>query len=86
MLRLWAKTIKDQKITQSYIYESIDNFSADTFYLHVANICHKMDIATPVVLKTHVQNFVTFNNVTFLPRDFVESVNFDKFTIEDASL
>lgn len=86
MLRLWAKTIKDQKITQSYIYESIDNFSADTFYLHVANICHKMDIATPVVLKTHVQNLVTFNNVTFLPRDFVESVNFDKLTIEDASL
>ncbi len=86
MLRLWAKTIKDQKITQGYIYESIDNFSADTFYLHVANICHKMDIATPVVLKTHVQNLVTFNNVTFLPRDFVESVNFDKFTIEDASL
>lgn len=86
MLRLWAKTIKDQKITQSYIYESIDNFSADTFYLHVASICHKMDIATPVVLKTHVQNLVTFNNVTFLPRDFVESINFDKFTIEDASL
>lgn len=85
MIRLWAKTIKGQKITKSFIYESIDNFTEETFYLHIQELCHKMDIPTPVVLDFHVNNYINFNNCSFLPRDFVESISFDKLLIEDAS-
>ncbi len=86
MIRLWAKTIVNQKIDKSYIYESIDKFLPETFHLHMQQICHTLDIGTPVILKTHVQNLINFNTVTFLPRDFVENVSFDKLIIENASL
>ena len=85
MIRLWAKTIKGQKITKSFIYESIDNFTEETFYLHIQELCHKIDIPTPVILDFHIRNYINFNNCSFLPRDFVESINFDKLIIEDAS-
>ena len=85
MIRLWAKTIKGHKITKNFIYESIDNFSEETFYLHIQELCHKLDIPTPVVLDFHIRNYINFNNCAFLPRDFVESIPFDKLVIEDAS-
>lgn len=86
MIRLWAKTTKGQKLTRSYIYESIDNFNKETFYLHVQELCHKLDIPSPVVLNYHIENFINFNNCVFTTRDFVESINFDKLVIEEASI
>lgn len=86
MIRIWAKTIVKHKITKSYIYESIDNFNKETFYLHMQEICHNLDIPSPVVLAYHINNYVEFNNCTFTQRDFVESINFDKLVIEEASL
>ena len=74
------------KITRSYIYESIDNFNEEHFYKHIEKICHEIDIPTPVILKNHIANYVDFNNAIFLPRDFVESIDFDKFIIENAAL
>lgn len=86
MLRIWARTITDNKIAKSYIYESIDNFSEDTFRAHVEKMCHELDIPTPAILKSHIKNYVDFNNVTFLPRDFVEWVDFEKLILENATL
>ena len=86
MIRIWARTTKNGKITRSYIYESIDNFSETTFLKHMQKICHAIDIPTPIVLKNHISNYVDFNTSTFLPRDFVESIDFDRFIIENAVL
>ena len=44
----------------------------------------EFDIPTPIILKSHITNYVDFNNTTFLPRDFVESIDFDRFIIENA--
>lgn len=86
MIRIWARTMVDGKITRSFIYESIDNFSEEKFFLHIQKMCHEIDIPTPVILKSHIKNYVDFNNSVFLPRDFVESIDFDKFIIENATL
>lgn len=86
MIRIWARTVQDGKITRSHIYESIDNFSDDMFHKHIEKICHELDIPTPAILKSHITNYVDFNNCVFLPRDFVESIDFEKFVIENASL
>ncbi len=86
MVRIWARTVSENKITRSYIYESIDNFNESTFYKHIEKICHEMDIPTPAILKTHIANYVDFNNSVFLPRDFIESIDFEKFIIENAAL
>ena len=86
MIRMWAKITKGQKIQKNLIYESIDNFNKETFYLHIQEICHRLDIATPVVLNYHINNYVNFNNCFFSARDFVETINFDKLVIEEASI
>ncbi len=86
MIRIWARTVSDNKITRSYIYESIDSFNEEKFFKHIEKLCHEMDIPTPIILKSHITNYVDFNNSTFLPRDFVESIDFDKFIIENATL
>ncbi len=86
MIRIWAKTIKDNKITRSYIYESIDSFDDSKFFMHIERICHELDIPTPAILKSHIANYVDFNISSFLKRDFVESIDFDSFVIENAQL
>ena len=86
MLRIWARTMVGEKITRSYIYESIDSFEEETFKLHIANICHEMDIPTPAIISSHIRNFDEFNNSVFLKRDFVEQIDFDKFIIENAAV
>ena len=84
MIRIWAHTTKNGKNTRSYIYESIDNFAENTFFKHLQKICHEIDIPTPIILKSHITSYVDFNISTFLPRDFVESIDFDKLIIENA--
>ena len=86
MLRIWARTTIGGKITRSFIYESIDNFSEETIRKHIEKMCHEIDIPTPIILKSHITNYVDFNNTTFLPRDFVESIDFDRFIIENATM
>ena len=84
MVKIWAKVIKENKLVKDIIYESIDTFNISDLYLYMQEICHKMDEPSPVVLKTHENNFLNFNTCTFLSRDFVESVSFDKLVIENA--
>ena len=86
MIRIWARTVNEEKITRSYIYESIDNFNPETFYKHVEKICHEIDIPTPMILKNHIANYVDYNNTIFSSRDFVESIDFEKFILENAIL
>ena len=86
MIRIWAYTTVETKITRSFIYESIDNFSPEKFRFHIEKICHELDIPTPVILKTHIDNFDEFNIVNFSIRDFIESIDFEKFVLENAIL
>ena len=84
MIRIWAHTTVDTQNTRSYIYESIDNFSQEKFRIHIEKICHELDIPTPVILKTHIENYENFNIVNFSSKDFIESVDFDKLILENA--
>ena len=86
MIRIWAHTMVDSKNTRSFIYESIDNFSEEKFRFHIEKICHELDIPTPVILKTHTNNYENFNIVTFYARDFIEYIDFEKLILENASL
>lgn len=84
MIKLWAKIITDNKIQADTIYESADNYSRDEFFEHISEICYKLNIPTPVLVASHYANYEVFNLVKFLPRDFVESVDFDRLEIENA--
>lgn len=84
MVKIWAKIMNENKLEKDLIYEAIGTFDPSELYLHVAEICHRMDIPAPVVLHTHEYNFMAFNTCTFLTRDFVEYVPFEKLVLENA--
>lgn len=83
MFRIWAKILKDGKIVRQTTYEKDDKFAYSHFFSYLADICEELDIATPILLKTHIFNYAKFNVVRFLPRDFAENVDFDKLILEN---
>ncbi len=86
MFKIWAKILKENKIQKQLVYERDEKFSYGNFFNYLADICEGLDIATPVLLKTHIFNYAKFNTVRFLPRDFAESVPFDKLVLENIVL
>ena len=82
MFKIWAKTIKNDRVKKSHIYKGEDTFQIKLFSKYLGDICEQMDVPTPVLLKSHIKNFDAFNMTRFLPSDFVESVDFDRLTLE----
>jgi len=82
MFRILAKTTIDNKIINSYVFESSDDFEIDNFFDYVNSICYELDIPNPVILVKHIKNFILFNYTTFFEEDFVEKVNFEKMVLE----
>ncbi len=83
--QIWAKTVKGEKITRNYLYTLDAPFDEDKLFEYVCDITHELDIPTPVILKSHIYNFVHFNIVRFRARDFVEDVDFDVFSLENST-
>ncbi len=86
MFKIWAKVVKDGKIINQLTYQRDDAFAYGNFFTYLADICEGLDIATPVLLKTHIFNYAKFNQVRFIPRDFTESIDFDKLILENILL
>lgn len=82
MLRIWAKVYRDEHIVKQTAYENGKKFTYADFFKYLADICDALDIPTPVLLKTHLFNYAKFNHVVFRPRDFMESVDFEKLVLE----
>ncbi len=85
MVRIWAKVVKEEKILKDTIFFTQDNFEVASFYDYISDICQTLNIATPIILSKHIYHYTSFNTATFLPQDFPEDVDFDKFVIEEAS-
>ena len=83
--RIWAKTVKGDKITRDYMYTLDGPLDEERMFEYICEITRAMDIATPLVLKHHVYNFVHFNIAKFLAREYVEPVDFDFFTLENTT-
>jgi hypothetical protein len=86
MFRIWAKVIKDGKINGQCVYEREGSIDYSEFFDYTREICEKLDVPTPIVIKTHLFNYAKYNVLTFRKDDFVEEVNFDKLIFENALL
>lgn len=86
MFRLWAKVIIGEKIIRQVTYERDDKFVYSQFFNYLSDICEELDIATPIILKTHIFNYAKFRTVKFTARDFAEPPEFDKLIIENITL
>ena len=81
-MKVWAKTVVDEKITRDLLYEYGSVSNEEEFVAVMQNVCEQMDIPTPVVTRVNFNHFMMFNNTRFKPRDFVESVDFDMLDLE----
>ena len=80
MLKIWSKIYLADKIVKSKLvtFESAHIL----FFDMIKEICHQLDIATPVILNSHFEDFISFRHCVFASGDFIESINFDKLIIE----
>ena len=82
-MRLWGKVMIQDKIIRQFVLEKDEKIVFSRFYEYLTELCSALDIPTPVLLKAHVMQFAKFRHVKFIPRDFVDGVDFDKFWVEN---
>ena len=78
--------MKKDKILKQYVLERFETIDYSKFFDYLREICENLDIATPVLIKTHLFNYAKYNNVRFTQADFVETIDFDKLVLENAFL
>ena len=86
MVRIWAKVMKKDKIIKQCVFEKEGITDYSLFFDYLRDICEKLDISTPVLIKTHLFNYAKYNVVRFKQDDFVEPIDFDKLVLENALL
>ena len=74
--------MKGDKILRDVIYENDLTLTPSNFQRTLQEISYKLDVATPVTLPTHYKHFERFNRVKYLPRDFIEAVDYTSFVLE----
>ena len=80
MVKIWGKVIKNEKIVKSHVLE-IDETNT-SFFDMLKSMCEKLNVPTPVLLDKHVYDFNVFNMSTFKPDDFIETVIFNRLTLQ----
>ena len=82
-MRIWAKLMTGGRIQKQMVYENPEKLTYSHFFEYLTEICHDLDIPTPILTKTHIFNFAKFNHVKFVSRDFVESLGYDHLFLEN---
>lgn len=82
MPKIWAKLMLEGKIIRQYTYNLSGKIIYSAFFKYLTEICAKLDIATPLLLKTHIFNFAKFNQARFYKADFVEQFDYDFLVLE----
>ena len=83
-MRIWAKTIEQQKIKSDVVREfSLARPSVLEEWIPILHaLCQDLDLSRPVLLNKHVNELARFNRTVFRASDFMEPVPFDRFEIE----
>ncbi len=81
-MKIWAKIYNGDRLEKNIIYESELAESPKNYIKDLQEICYRLDISAPVSLASHYKHFVKFNRIKYLPRDFIEEVDFTSFVME----
>ena len=82
-MKIWARLVSDDKIQKDTLYSSPLKLSKNNYEIWLRDICHILDVPNPVLLEHHFKNFVNFHNTKFRQDDFVETLDYDVFIVED---
>jgi hypothetical protein len=81
-MKIWGKLMRGDKLVKSILHDSPLVCTPQNFVKDLQEICYQMDVSTPVSLPTHFKHFQKFNRVKYIPRDFVEEVDFTSLILE----
>lgn len=83
-MKVWGRIRKNNKTIDECVVEisekSVEEISDWTE--PIGELCHELDLSRPIILQKHIDDFNKFSHTYFKPRDFVESVDFDRLEIE----
>ena len=82
-MKLWVRLMTDNRLKRDKVYFVNNINSLELLEESLRDICHDMDIPTPIILDAHFKNFIRFHNAKFIQDDFVETLDYDMLIVED---
>lgn len=75
---IWVRVMKDNRMARSETQPCarIDWLEA------LDEVCRRMDLQRPVLLRCHERDWDSFGLTRFLPEHFMESVDFDRMDVQ----
>lgn len=83
-MKIWAATRDENKIIHDVVMEFPDTHphEIEEWSALVGELCHALDLSRPILLKKHQNDLNVFRRTTFVQEDFMEAIDFHKFTVE----
>ncbi len=83
-MEIWAATRDENKILRDLVLTFPDARprSIEDWSVLVGELCGALDLARPVLLRKHQNDLNAFRRTEFMKEDFMEPIDFHKFTIE----
>lgn len=85
-MKLWIKLIKEDKIIANIVEENNLSLNLDNYESTLTEVCHKLDLSTPITLSMHFSSLIKFNITTYKARDFIEPIDFTTLSVENIAL
>jgi len=82
MIKIWGSIIRKNKISASHMVQIDAEPEIKIYMSAIRDICEQLDLEMPIILSKHKNDIEAFSLVRFLPSDFIEKVDFQRFEIE----
>ncbi|MBR3382473.1 MAG: hypothetical protein IKG85_05495 [Clostridia bacterium] len=83
-MKLWGKIRKDDHTVSDEVVavHAKHAYEVGDWTEPMTELCRKLNLSRPVILKKHVRDLEQFSRAVFSPADFMEPVDFDRFEVE----
>lgn len=83
-MKLWGKTRRDDRTVSSetIVVHAKHAYEVADWSEPFSELCRKLNLSRPVILKKHVRELEQFSHTVFFPADFMEPVDFERFEVE----
>ncbi len=75
---LWVRLVKKNRIAR----DDTEPCAREDWQDALTAVCHRLDIARPIVMPRHERDWETFSQTRFLREHFMEHVDFERMEIE----
>ncbi len=82
-MKIWGRIYRDNKAVSDALSDAEAHKASDVhdWTAILDDICKKLDLSRPIILKKHEKELERFSRTVFRPSDFMEGVDFDKFEL-----